>query len=301
MFIPRNFVRTMKVVIGFAILTTVTFPASGQQSVQFIGNIDNANGGEEIIEGLTAYQSGKLDEAIRHFKEAVLLNPNDNASKKLLADALTRKVIPGVETPDNLKTAQQAINLYQEVISKPTPGQIVPLFMETVYSSVTVSSMAQIARINFSINKLDDSKAWRKRVLDMQPKDAEASFAVGVIDWMQARQNALTALKAAGITDDGMGNAKAPAAVMESIKAQNGALIEESLVYLNQAVKNRPDYADAMAYLNLAYRRKADLDFGNETARLEDVARADEWVRKAMETRKANQAKRKAQPDSAHL
>jgi hypothetical protein len=54
-----------------------------------------------------------------------------------------------------------------------------------------------------------------------------------------------------------------------------------------------------MAYLNLAYLRKADLDFGNEAARTEDVAKAEEWSRKAHETRKANEEKKAAGAEAA--
>jgi hypothetical protein len=48
-----------------------------------------------------------------------------------------------------------------------------------------------------------------------------------------------------------------------------------------------------MAYLNLTYRRKADVDCGNEAAVKEDVATGDDWSHKAMGTRKENEAKKK--------
>jgi hypothetical protein len=83
---------------------------------------------------------------------------------------------------------------------------------------------------------------------------------------------------------------------MEPLKEQNAALVEEGLQYLNQAVANRPNYDDAMAYLNLIYRRKADVDWGNEAARKDDVAKAEEWRTKAMGTRKTNEEKKNAGP-----
>jgi hypothetical protein len=46
-----------------------------------------------------------------------------------------------------------------------------------------------------------------------------------------------------------------------------------------------------MAYLNLVYRRKADVDFSNPQARDEDIAKANEWQQKAIETRKAAEQK----------
>jgi hypothetical protein len=117
-----------------------------------------------------------------------------------------------------------------------------------------------------------------------------------VIDWTEAHENTLKALVPAGINDDGEGNAKAPKKVMDTIKDENSALIEEGLQYLNQAVANRANYDDAMAYLNLIYRRKADLDFGNDAARKADLAQAEEWRTKAMGTRKANEEKKDKGP-----
>lgn len=56
-----------------------------------------------------------------------------------------------------------------------------------------------------------------------------------------------------------------------------------------------------MAYLNLIYRRKADVDYGNNAAVTEDVARADKWRDDAMGTRKANEEKKNQGPGGITL
>jgi hypothetical protein len=43
-----------------------------------------------------------------------------------------------------------------------------------------------------------------------------------------------------------------------------------------------------MAYINLAYRRKAELECGNDDARKADLQQAQDWTEKAMGARKAN-------------
>jgi tetratricopeptide (TPR) repeat protein len=189
--------------------------------------------------------------------------------------------VSGLETPENLKIAQKAIELFQQVLDKEPHN---------------VNTMKQIASVEYTIKKLDEAKAWQKKVLAEDPKDPEAAYTIGVIDWTEAYQNALAELKSAGLNDDGEGNTNAPANVMNAIKAQNGTLVEEALVYLNQAVENRPNYDDAMAYLNLIYRRKADVDYGNPDAVKADVAAAEEWRSKAMGTRKANEERKNAGP-----
>ena len=53
----------------------------------------------------------------------------------------------------------------------------------------------------------------------------------------------------------------------------------------------RPDYDDAMAYLNLMYRKRAELECDNPDARKADLKMADDWVDKTMATKKAKAEK----------
>jgi tetratricopeptide (TPR) repeat protein len=228
-----------------------------------------------------AYKSAHYEEAINHFQQATELDPKLPMAKTYLATALAQNVVPGLDTVDNLKNANQAVDIFKQVLES-NPND--------------VNSLKQVAGIYFSIKKLDDAKEWQKKVLALKPDDAEAAYTVGVIDWTLAHENTLKALQGAGINDDGEGNTKAPKKVMEPLAAQNKPLVDEGLTYLNQAVKVKPDYDDAMAYLNLIYRRKADVDFGNSSAVKEDMAQAEKWRTDAMGTRKANEAKKNQGP-----
>jgi hypothetical protein len=51
-----------------------------------------------------------------------------------------------------------------------------------------------------------------------------------------------------------------------------------------------------MAYLNLVYRRKADVDYGHPAEVKDDLAQADKWRTDAMGARKANEEKKNAGP-----
>jgi tetratricopeptide (TPR) repeat protein len=236
---------------------------------------------DQLNKGVEAYKGAHYEDAMNHFQRATMLDPTLPMAKSYLATALAQNVVPGLTTPDNVKTAQQAIDIFQEVLAKDPHD---------------VNSMKQVAGIEFSIKRLDDAKTWQKRVLQEDPKDPEAAYTIGVIDWMQAHMNTLAALAKAGLNDDGAGNVKAPKKVMDPLKDQNTALVEEAMQYLNQALANRPNYDDAMSYMNLIYRCKADLDWGNEADRKEDMTQAEDWRTKAMGTRKANEAKKNAGP-----
>ena len=233
--------------------------------------------GDELNLGVDAYKAAHYDEAIGHFRKAVELDPGSIMAKAYLATALSQNVVPNLDTPENLKTAEAAIGVFQDVLA---------------VRPHDVNSMKQVAGIYFNIKQLDEAKAWQLKVLAEDPSDAEAAYTVGVIDWTLSYQNALKALLAAGFNDDGKGNTAAPASVMDEIRQENSELVPEAVRYLSLAVQLRPTYDDAMQYLNLAYRRKADLDRDNEGALAEDLSAAQEWTRKAMEAHKAKEESR---------
>ena len=232
---------------------------------------------DQLNKGVESYKAGKYEEAIGHFQKATELDPTLPMAKSYLATALSQNVVPGLDTPANLKTAQQAISIFEEVLAR-EPNDI--------------NSMKQIAGIYFSVKKLDDAKEWQKKVLAADPKDPEAAYTIGVIDWTEAHENVLKELQSAGLNDDGEGNTKAPKKVLAAIKEENTPLVEEALKYLNQAIDNRPNYDDAMAYLNLVYRRKADTDYANPADVKADLAQAEDWRTKAMGARKENEEKK---------
>jgi tetratricopeptide (TPR) repeat protein len=236
---------------------------------------------DQLNKGCEAYKAGHYDEAIEHFQKATELDPSLPMAKTYLATALAQNVVPGLNTPDNMKTANQAMDIFKQVLAQ-SPNDI--------------NTMKQIAGLYLSTKDLDNAEIWQKKVLALDPKDPEAAYTVGVIDWTKAHENKLNALQSAGLNDDGKGNAKAPKKVMEPLAKENAPLVEEGLKYLQMAVDNRPNYDDAMQYLNLIYRNKADVDYGNASAVQQDLAMAEDWTHKAMDMRKQNEEKKNAGP-----
>jgi len=63
-------------------------------------------------------------------------------------------------------------------------------------------------------------------------------------------------------------------------------VVDDGIAKLQKALELRPDYDDAMAYLNLLYRERADLECDNADARKADLKSADEWQDKTLATKK---------------
>ena len=233
--------------------------------------------------GVEAYKSARYEEAIFHFEKATQLAPCLTMARTYLATAQAQDVVPGLDTSDNLEIASQAIANFKIVLNQ---------------NPHDVNSLKQVAGVYFSIKKFEDAKEWQKKVLREDAHDYEAAYTIGVIDWTLAHQNVLKALNALQLTDDGEGNTQAPPEVLASIRQQNSDLVAEAKQYLEQAIADHPNYDNAMSYLNLVYRRKADLDYQDPALRDEDIAKAKEWARKGMLTRKKNEEQTLRQPES---
>lgn len=236
---------------------------------------------DQLNKGVEAYKAAHYEEAIGHFQKATQLDPTLPTAKAYLGTALAGNVVPGLDTPENIKTAHQAIDIFNEVLAK-DPND--------------VNSIKQIASLYFNIKDLDKARDWQKKVLAVDPKDPEAAYTIGVIDWTEAHENVLKAFEAGNINDDGKGNVKVPRKLLEDISDKNKPLVDEALQYLQMAVDNRANYDDAMSYINLVYRRKADVDFADPSAVKADIASADDWSAKSMGARKANEEKKNQTP-----
>jgi tetratricopeptide (TPR) repeat protein len=234
---------------------------------------------DQLNKGVQAYKNAKYDEAIEHFKKAVQLDPTYPSAELYLATAYAQSVVPDLQTPENLQHAQMAIEGFKKVYDKDPKD---------------VGSIKGIAALYLNIGKYDDAKAWQLKAIAVDPQDAEAHYTVGYIDWRQAYRNAVQVLATQGLTDAGDGNPKMNKQTCAKMQEQNTALVTEGLQYMQKAVDIRPNYDDAMSYMNLLSRRKADLECGNDAARKADVQAATDWNSKAMGTRKANEEKKAA-------
>jgi len=237
---------------------------------------------DQLNKGVRAYKNARYEEAIQHFQEAVRLDPTYPSAELYLATAYAQSVVPDLQTPENLQHAQLAIEGFKKVYDKDPKD---------------TGAIKGIAALYLNIGKFDDAKAWQLKDIEADPQDAEAYYTVGYIDWRQAYRNAVEQLQSQGLTDQADGNPKMSKQTCAKLQELNTTLVTEGLTYMQKAVDIRPNYDDAMAYMNLLNRRKADLECGpaNDAARKAIVQTAIDWNTKAMGTRKANEEKKAAQ------
>jgi tetratricopeptide (TPR) repeat protein len=237
---------------------------------------------DQLNKGVTAYKNAKYEEAIDHFQQSVALDPSLINAKMYLATAFAQQYIPGVEDKDNMKMADQAIEQYKKVLDMPAAAR-----------DQKVNSAKGIAYLYLNMKKFDDAKKYYRMAADMDPNDPEPYYSVGVIDWTACYQPRMEERAKLGLKPDENLNPKNKdqKKVCAELKEKNGPAITEGIDSLNKAIQLRPDYDDAMAYLNLMYREKADVECDDLNARQEDLKTADHWVDQTLITKKAKAEK----------
>ncbi|SPF43604.1 TPR repeat protein [Candidatus Sulfotelmatobacter kueseliae] len=236
---------------------------------------------DQLNKGVEAYKNSHYEQAIDHFQQAVELDPSLINARMYLATAYVSQYIPGVDAPDNLRTAQQAIDEYQKVIdANPARDQ-------------KVNSAKGIAYLYLNMKKFDDAKKYYRMASDLDPNDPEPYYSVGVIDWTACYAPRMEERAKLGLKPDEHLNPKNKDQnrVCAELKVKNSPAIQEGIDTLKKAIELRPDYDDAMAYLNLMYREKADVECDDLDARTQDLKTADSWVDQAMQAKQARAAK----------
>ena len=156
-----------------------------------------------------------------------------------------------------------------------------------------VNSAKGIAYLYLNMKKFDDAKKYYRMAGDMDPNDPEPYYSVGVIDWTACYQPRMEERAKLGLKPEENLNPKNKdqKKVCDELKVKNGPSIQEGIESLNKAIQLRPDYDDAMAYLNLMYREKADVECDDLSQRQEDLKTADHWVDQTLLTKKAKAEK----------
>jgi tetratricopeptide (TPR) repeat protein len=251
---------------------------------------DKLRARDQLNKGVEAYKSSHYEQAIDHFQQAVQLDPALLNARMYLATAFVSQYIPGVESPENLRNAQQAIDEYQKVIDANSARE------------QKVNSAKGIAYLYLNMKKFDDAKKYYRMASDLDPNDPEPYYSVGVIDWTACYQPRMAERATLGLKPEEHLNAKNKdqKKACDDLKVKNSPAITEGIDSLGKAIQLRPDYDDAMAYMNLMYREKADVECDDLAARADDLKTADQWVDKAM-TAKKERALKEAQKNAGGI
>jgi tetratricopeptide (TPR) repeat protein len=230
---------------------------------------------DQLNKGVSSFRNAQFQTAIDHFQQAVSLDPKLINARLYLAMSYFQQYVPGGESAENTKMAKQAIAAFEDVLRMDPNNS---------------TALATIALIYYNMKDFDKAKDYQLKRLAVEPNNPEPYYWIGVLDWsicyprrMQLRKDMKINLPKDPAKPDVL--PPLPEKARAELAEKNGALNDEAIKSLQKAIELKPNYDDAMAYLSLMEREKADLE-PDKSAQAADIQEAETWVQKALDTRK---------------
>src|SRR5579872_2823854 len=247
-------------VVALVAVAAVALAATGCEKLKARDNLNK---------GVQAYKNAQYSQAVERFEEAVQLDPKFPTARLYLAMAYYSQYIPGAESPENQQMADHSMAQFQKVLEQDPKNDL---------------ATKSIASLYFNQKKWADAEQWYKKAIDAAPKDKESYYTLGVIAWTKWYKPWAEARAKLGMKPEDPGPIK-DKKVKEELKVAYLPVINTGIENLQKALDIDKDYDDAMAYMNLLIRERADLDDNSEDYK-KDVETADNWVQKTLQTKK---------------
>jgi tetratricopeptide (TPR) repeat protein len=239
---------------------------------------------DNLNQGVLAFKAGNYSQAADHFKTAIDEDPGLPAARVYLATAYVQQYVPGTDTPDNKKFADAAMKEFQTVLASNPDGQ---------YKLLATQS---VANLYYQQHDFPNAAEWEHKVIQLDPKNKEAYYTLGVIAWTDFIAPDREARNKMGMKPEEPGPLK-DAKAREELKAKFWQPLTDGIDDEKHALQIDPEYENAMAYMNLLIRYRADLDDTKDQYQA-DSKEADNWVQKALETQKIKAARKAANPNA---
>lgn len=104
--------RIAILLLAILVITGLVATSSG------CGVINRIRSKNQLNEAARAYRDSRFVEAEQYSRRAAELDPNNKTAPKFIARAIHAQYRPGVQTPDNVAKAQEAINAYQMILER---------------------------------------------------------------------------------------------------------------------------------------------------------------------------------------
>lgn len=253
---------------------------------------DKLRARDQLNKGVEAFSSGQYDQAIEHFKSAQQFDPSLTNAQLYLAAAYQAQYIPGAPSPDNLRNAQEAVKINQDILTA-DPNNL-----------SAIDNLGSLT-YNMSTRPFDEqgmlnAKAFHEKHIQISPNDPQPYYWIGVIDWQLAyNQNE-------DLRDEYNHSGKKPLKDTDALPKElvagftqkEGQTVDEGVTALNKAIQLKPDYDDAMGYLSLLYRQKGDMETTPD-ARDADNKNADSLMEKVKAIKQQRELNQASNPSSS--
>jgi len=256
------------------------------------GVINRIRSKNSLNEAAKAYREGRFEEAEQYSRRAQELDPDNKTAPQFIARTIHAQYRPGVQTPENINKARQAIEAYQKLLER-NPKD------EEAYKA--------IAYLYGAIKEDDKLKQWiasRATNENVAPeRRAEAYVVLASKDWdcsykiTEQPTNKVTTIDA---TNKATVSYKKPKEQKDFDTAQG--CVRRGLEEIENAIKFAPNNESAWSYkanLLLEASKLADMDGKTDTKaeyqkQYETALKRTTELSQANEKRKEEEAKKTA-------
>ncbi len=243
----------------------------------------------EIKQANEAYEHEEYARALEHYTRARQIDTSFPDLDRMIGYSQIGLYVPDDKSPKNEAHATAAINELTVYLKKRPEDRIARDALINMYLNANRTSQAidyfrnylnqhpadleavkSIATLYAKQGDFNESLNWYQKITLLDSKNPESFYIYGVVCYEKVAKNP-------------------PADDNEKM-----AIIEKGKNALQHAIDMRPDYAEAMAYLNLLWRQQALLDAKTDPVKAQaDVAQADTIRNRAIEFLKARKAGKK--------
>ena len=239
----------------------------------------------EIQNANRAYAQRRYDVALEHYLAARQIDPSMVDLDRLIGYCYIGRFEPENETKENQQVADQAIeSLKRYLVARPDDliarDTLISLFLAADRNAQAIGFFADhlkkhpgdldaaksIATLSAKAGDFPGALHWYREITLLDGRNPEAFYIYGVVIYEKVH--------------------KRP----DLIEAANLTLIEEGKTALGRAIQLRPDYFEALVYLNLLYREQANRLEGDDPRRLELETQAEELRERAIAIQQARKA-----------
>jgi tetratricopeptide (TPR) repeat protein len=236
------------------VLVTIVATVILATTMSGCGVVNRIRSKNQLNEAARAFREGRYVEAEQHSREAAALDPNNKTAPMFIARTIHAQYRPGVQSPDNIAKAQQAIDAYQQILSRNPQDEEAYKAIAYLYGAIKEEQ------------KLRDWITSRAANDSIEPtKRAEAYIVLASKDW-QCSFNITESPSVKVTTVDSATNKatvsyKKPADAKEFTQAQ--MCVKQGLAEAENAIKFDPNNESAWSYktnLLLEASKLAEMD-----------------------------------------
>jgi tetratricopeptide (TPR) repeat protein len=258
-------------------------------AMSLLTGCDKIKSKKEIKKGNEFLKAAQYESALAAYEDALRLDPGETKLHKHIGIAYMGMYQPGSKHPKDLEFAQKAIdNLtqYAKAYPEDTKAQeyLISMYLNSERFDDAIAfyqneflkrnpkdakAMQSLAMLYFKKGDFDNGVLWLKKRLEVEGNNPEVYYLIGVQAWDRSYN------------------------YPDVDPALRAKVVEDGLQSLNKAVELKPDYFEAVSYINLLYREKAKME-ADPAKKQELTDTANKYLQQALEMRKAAQEKAKA-------